>query len=213
MKDKHKIDELDELETAGELEAGEAMPDAEEMGFVDERPSSLNRYTIILVGLCLLGVVGVFLFGQKQKAAPPDQKQQAEVAKLDNNLSRLMTQKGEAKKAIKNTEEMISLFHQYPTNQQLGRDELQRNPFIRDENASPEAPAAAPEKGPDLAALQKSAAGLKLQSVLRGATSNQCLINGEVYQEGQEIKEFKVKSIQEHGVVLTAAEHDFVLKM
>ncbi len=83
--------------------------------------------------------------------------------------------------------------------------ELAANPF-RVGSAVP-APASA-----DRLTLLKAVDLLQLQSIVRGDTAENCLINGTLYHEGQQVNEFTVDTINEQSVIVRCGDYRFELK-
>ena len=160
-----------------------------------------------------------YLFHLKQKPQKASAQQQEDEAKVDKAFSKLLNEKEKEKsrKVFEDTEEMVQAFYEYPTKQQVALKELQRNPFssmlAKDDKAT-DVDDAKERREKLKAELSKRAGELQLQSVLQGPRGFQCLINGEVYGEGEKIAGiFVIKSISEGGVVLAAEDMNFTLQM
>lgn len=179
----------------------------------DETESSsktLNRTTLILFGVCIVAVIAIFLVSRGQKPQPVSDEEKAKTAALDQALAKLTSQNKSAKSQAIDAGNMVEVFYNYPTSTQVAANELQRNPFLRNEDA-PDDVVVVVEKddGPNLDALQKRLGELKLQS-LGGSI---CLINNNVLTEGDIVNDFMIKKIENNQVILTANNHDFVLKL
>jgi len=179
---------------------------------------ALNRGTIVLLASCFLGVGGIFLVGRFQGTQTTSATDKEVEVRVDTALAKLVKEKKPtpAKEVFGDTEEMVQAFYEYPAKQQVSVDELQRNPFSRalakDEGAGSVDDAL--KRMENLRKeLTKKLQALKLQSVLQGAGVAQCLINGEVYGEGEIVDIFKVKTIKSEQVLLLANDMEFVLKM
>ena len=171
---------------------------------------SLNRTTIGLFSICIIAVVAIFLISRGQKPEPISEEEKAKSAALDMALAKLTSQAKEQTPQSLDAENMVEVFYNYPTNTQVSADELQRNPFMRDEDAPDETVVVVEKnKGPDLDALQKKLKELHLQSL--GGTI--CLINNNVLTEGDKVSDFVIKKIEDNQVILTAENIDFSLKL
>jgi len=116
---------------------------------------------------------------------------------------------------FQNTGDLVQTFYEYPSNQQVALEELQKNPFSLVENEGED-----DQETSKLAKiklekeLQKKAQAMELQSVVHGPNGFKCLINGEIFGTGQQIEDtFSVKSIDTESVVLTASGMEFILQM
>ena len=160
------------------------------------------------------------MFHLKQKPQKASAQQQEVEAKLDKALTKLVDKKEQDKsrKLFEDTEEMVQAFYEYPTKQQVALKELQRNPFssmlAKDDEAT-DVDDAKERREKLRAELTKKVGELQLQSVLQGPRGAQCLINGNVYGEGEKVANtsFVIKSISGGKVVLVAHEMDFALQM
>jgi len=192
---------------------------AEESYSLEGGKKRLNRGAIIFMASCVICVGGFYLFHLKQKPQNASAQQQEDEANVDKAFSKLLNEKEKEKsrKVFEDTEEMVQAFYEYPTKQQVALKELQRNPFssmlAKDDKAT-DVDDAKERREKLHAELTKKVGGLQLQSVLQGPRGFQCLINGEVYGEGEKIADtFVIKSISEGRVVLVAQEMDFTLQM
>jgi len=194
-----------------------AAAEAAEASYALPHKSKINRGALILLASCVLGIGGIYLFGLKQKAPPP-KKSEVE-SKLDAALAKLVDEKKqqEAQKLFRDTQEMVKAFYEYPTKQQVSLEELQRDPFSRllskDNQGNDEAEAL--KRREQLRKdLEKKLSALKLQSVVQSARGAQCLINGEIYEVGNQVAEtFEVRAIAPSGVTLAASDMEFALAM
>ncbi len=181
--------------------------------------SSLQKATLLLFLACAMGVGAMFIFGKVKKPAPPKQETKAVEDRVDEALKKLVgkDQQNKAAEMFKNTEEMVKVFYDYPTNQQVGVDDLKRDPFERQQTQAKNTP---PGESPDAVVaklreeLNGKLAGLRLQSILHQTNGkSRCLINGQIYSEGQKVETFEVRQITEGRVVLMAENMEFVLQM
>jgi len=177
----------------------------------------VNRGTLFLLATCMLGVGAVYTLRHRPTLVSAEQEQVE--ARLDNALQKLVNknEQEKAKKVFKDTEEMVQAFYDYPAKQQVAVDELQRDPFswllAKDEDATDTDDAL--ERQEQLRKeLTKVVEKMQLQSVLQGARGAQCLIDGEVFAQGDTIAErFRVAKISRESVLLTASELQFTLMM
>jgi len=163
-------------------------------------------------------MLGVFFFGKHIKPAPPAEHEIAAEARLDSHLARLNALSQKDIREVRDTEEMVQAFYDYPANQQVQPDDLKKNPFEMElaekVEVNDEQVALARTRAQQLQELEKKKATLTLQSVLRRPDGSRCLINGEVFSEGQRLLDtFTIKSIQDKKVILLARDHEFELPL
>jgi hypothetical protein len=186
---------------------------AEQAYSLGENKSS-NRNTMLLLGICLSGIVVVYLLGMRQNIAEPTAEQKAAEAQIDAVLGKLV-QKDPALGLLNDTENMVKTFYEYPSNQQVALQDLKKNPFSR--LAEAKATAQAPEtktRAQIEKELEVKLADLELQSVVQSSHGAKCLINGEVYGKGQVVADiFRISNINVNSVVVVAEEFEFVLRM
>ena len=202
-----------EEETASDFQSWEqasgselASAEAAEEEYAGPKKNFLNRGALIFVASCLAGVGAIYLLKTAE-------------AEVDATLKRLMDPDEQAKsrELFNNTDEMVRVFYDYPTKQQVAVNDLQRDPFSRllaeDEEANDEEEARQRREKLRKELVKKSE-GLELQSVMKGLRSTQCMISGEVYREGDKVQDtFEVKAINNDHVVLLASGMTFIVKM
>ncbi|MCK5270579.1 MAG: hypothetical protein KAJ46_07330 [Sedimentisphaerales bacterium] len=178
---------------------------------------SHNHTAMILLGVCILSMLGVYLFGLRQKPQEASEEEKAVEAQVDTALANLVSadRKAQAEKLFRDTENMVKAFYDYPSKQQVAADDLNKNPFYC---FGTEADNKDDDKNKTRAQLEKElrrkVALLELQSVLQSTSGAKCLINGEIFATGQKVIDtFNIRSISPDSVVLTAGEHEFVLQM
>lgn len=173
---------------------------------------SRNNTAMMLLGACVLGMFGVFMFSRHQKPPEVTVEEKAAEAQVDTALAKLveMNENDKSKDLFKNVDTMVQTFYDYPSNQQVAADDLQKNPFSRyiiDADAGQGSSKARAELEKE---LRKKFNQLKLQTV----AGSKCVISNEVVGEGQEVADtFLVKTISTDSVVLIAEDIEFVLQM
>ena len=178
-----------------------------------------NHTAMILLGICILSMVGVYMIGLRQRPQEATEEEKAVAAQVDTALAKLVDvdHKIKAQKLFKDTENMVTAFYDYPSKQQVPPDYLNKNPFCRFIPEEPGAPE--DDQAKTLAQLRKEldrkASLLDLQSVFYNQTNgSKCLINGKIFAEGQRVEEvFDVKTIKTDRVVLIASDIEYVLQM
>jgi hypothetical protein len=179
---------------------------------------SHNHTAMILLGVCILSMLGVYLFGLRQKPQEASAEEKAIEAQVDTALAKLVSadRKAQAEKLFKDTENMVQAFYEYPAKQQVAADDLNKNPFycFGTEADNKDADDKNKTKAQLEKELRRKVALLELQSVLQSTGGSKCLINGEIFATGQKVIDtFNIQSISPDSVVLMAGEHEFVLQM
>jgi len=179
---------------------------------------SRNHTAMILLGTCMISMLAVYLFGLSQKPSEASAQEQAAEQQVTTALAKLVheTENANARNLFNDTDEMVQAFYEYPSSQQVALNELRKNPFSRfSERGSNDAgddeakPRIVREKELNRKLLQ-----LELQSILHGTAGARCLINGEIFSNGQQVLDsFRIKDINVDTVILAADDLEFVLQM
>ncbi|MCP4709842.1 MAG: hypothetical protein GY869_14560 [Planctomycetes bacterium] len=214
-------------ETASDFQSWEqasgselASAEAAEEEYAGPKKNFLNRGTLLIVASCLAGVGAIYLFSLRNQPKEVSAEMQTAEAEVDAQLQRLMDPGGrkKAQEMFKQTDEMVRVFYDYPTKQQVAVNDLQRDPFSRllaeDKEANDEEEAR--QRLEKLRKeLSKLSGELELQSVLKGLRSSQCMIDGDVYRVGDMVQgTFEVKEITDNQqVIMSASGMTFTIKM
>ncbi|MBN1846390.1 MAG: hypothetical protein JW810_11945 [Sedimentisphaerales bacterium] len=202
--------------TDSELAAAEA---AEQSYSLPKDHKRFNRSAMIFMASCLIGVGTIYLFSLRQKPKQASAQQVEMEAKVDQALAKLVDQNQQKKsrELFEDTEEMVQAFYEYPTKQQVKLQELQRDPFSRlwaREEAAVSVDDAAERQEKLRQELTRKAEAMKLQSILLGPNTSRCLIDGQIYCEGDTVlSTFTIKSITQDQVILLSQEMEFRLQM
>ncbi|MBN1764704.1 MAG: hypothetical protein JW860_05555 [Sedimentisphaerales bacterium] len=177
-----------------------------------------NHTAMILLAFCVLSMIGVYFLGISQKPKEATEEQKTVEAQVDTALTKLMdmAQEGKTKKLFNDTGKMVESFYDYPINQQVSVNDLQKNPF----SFMSEVPVGevVEDNSQSLAQMERAISRelqlLELQSVIQSPSGAKCLINGEVYSEGQSLNNvFIIDTIKANRVILLANENSYVLEM
>jgi len=194
---------------------GFAEGESAEVAYIPE--TQRNHTAMILLGICVLCMLGVYMFGLRQRPQEATAQEKALEAEVDTYLAKLVhIENGPPQKIFKDTENMVQAFYEYPSKQQVAADDLKKNPFYRylqeavDDNAEKQARNLTQQQKE----LKRQASLLQLQSVLQGGAGPKCLIDGHIYSLGQTIQNtFNIKAINKENVILMAGDLEFVLEM
>ena len=190
-------------------------PSANSDIYIPESDSNPNHASMILLGICVAAMVAVYLFGAKQRPREASPEQLAAEVQIDIALAKLVGASGKGKDAnpLKNTEQMVQAFYEYPGRQQVLLDDLKKNPFSMLALAAARVDDKQDQEELETE-LKNKMSKMKLQSVVTMVSGNKCLIDGEVYSQGQVINDcYKIESINVDNVVLSSNDFKFVLEM
>lgn len=120
---------------------------------------------------------------------------------------------------FRDTEDVIALFGDDPTKNQVELENVKKNPFelivMRKETKDSTAQAVAAidkVKAKRLEELKKELATFKLQSIMSGKVAL-AVIDGKVVREGESVGSFQITSISPYGVRLAAEGNLYTLSM
>lgn len=187
-----------------------------EQTYGSEKNSRVQKSTVMLMVACVLGVGGIYFFGAHNKSESGPVIDEEVEAKVDVALAKFQNNTAKSgKNILKDSEAMVKTFYEYSVKQQVGLDDLQRDPFARAaENKGPVVESDDAKQARIRRLLNEKLIDVKLQSILQGPNGGRCLVNGEVYGQGQIVRNvFTVKEITSDQVVLEAKGLTFTLKM
>ncbi|MBN1436629.1 MAG: general secretion pathway protein GspB [Sedimentisphaerales bacterium] len=185
------------------------------------RGQTANRNTAILLIACCAAVAAVYFIGLHHRPDTDEVAQQTLNAQLDMALNQLLESQNQqvGPDGVTDNQRLMQAFYEYPGSQQILLHELHNNPFrslipvvTRDEVAEQER--AADRRISRIRELTNLFQRLQLEGILVSPTGPQCMINGEVFNEGDAvIDEFEIQQITPQQVILTAEQTEFLLQM
>ena len=162
---------------------------------------SSSRNTYLLLGVCLLAIVGVWFAGFHQKSAEQESKDDP-AQKLDLVLAKLV--------GIKNTndsQELVEAFYELPGGKQVKLEELNKNPFMLEQKTQESVESPVVKQVERQKVLTAEIESLKLGTIMKRPGADLCLINGLIYKVGDKVTEsFEVKEIKVDTVILEAED-------
>lgn len=193
---------------------------------VTEEKQPVSKSTLVMFFILVVGAAGFYYM--YRKAGPSSAK--ASVSKEsveanqtittflsggDSNIKSMLS-------LLKTTEKRVQQFLTYPNTKQIPLSDLRTNPFRQ----FAEAPTVA---GPDAGALSEAAEkkrreeerqailravqSLQLQSIMFSPDRSVCMINSNMYREGQSIDNFTVEKISPTSIVVKNGQYRFELRM
>ena len=165
------------------------------------------------MGACVLAVLMMFVFGLKNKPTESSAQDIEAETKIDQMLLKLGDQVGteNPEGLIAKSSDMVKMFYDYSSKQQVTLKDLKQNPFERGSGSTM-------NPGDNSHAMKVSLTeklkSLKLQSVMMGPNGGFCNISGQMYSVGKKVVDtFEVKAVGDDNVTLTSAGFEFILKM
>ncbi|MCH9023257.1 MAG: hypothetical protein IID32_10925 [Planctomycetes bacterium] len=177
------------------------------------KKSLFNKNGLFFMGACVLAVLMMYVFGMKNKPKESSAQDIEVETKIDEMLEKLggQARQKETKELFGDSSDMVQLFYEYPSKQQVTLKELSRNPFERISS-----PKADPVDHSEVlkASLTEKLKSLKLRSVMMGPNGGICNISGRMYSVGKKVVDtFEIKAVGSDNVTLTSSGFEFILQM
>ena len=180
---------------------------AQEYLTVASRGKRVRKTTFLLLALFTMGLVSILLMIKKTSPASAGAAEttdsQTQIEKAIEHLTGIKTQ------VFNRMDEIINKFYEFSDVQQVGVEQLSRNPFMHDSSwgslrktADPTESDADAERLLREQRLKKQAKELRLLSIMHSAQGDCCMINDRILYEGDTINNFKITDIQDNSVTL-----------
>lgn len=214
---KQQNNELPENENTGQTEENTEKQD--EKTLVSSSSESVKKSTYLL---CILFIVGIgVLFYMIRESSPQkakgsvsseDEKRQA---RINQAIERFTGAKTEMSNGI---DKVVNEFNQLETTQQVGVNGLKKNPFITDSSSGNNDSEDRQQGTFNSQALKEQkirqqASQLLLSSIMEGGDEKDCIINDEIYREGDKVQGFEIAEIGGEYVVLLRDGVEIVLHL
>ncbi len=174
----------------------------------------LRQSTIALVLLFAVGAGGVWFMIKKTSPAAANAAPAQDSTQLEAALAQINTVQAEIDSEMNS---VVNRFNHFNDVEQIGVDELKKNPFELETGIVPDesvADALEKNKQKELEAVAQQKAGqLELWSITSTPKGNCCMINNKLLYIGDEISGLTVKSINKKTVVLDYSGISIELKM
>jgi hypothetical protein len=207
--------EIDDTQSGDGSELSDVLS-GDETSFVTEQKKPMDRTTVLVFGVLLLGAAGYYMMyartGPQAATAATAESEQADQT-INQFLSSGEQHAREMRKLRETTDKVVAQFQgAAPT--QVPVAELQANPFkySQENDEASNAAAAQKKREEERVAAVAAAQTLQLQTILSGAKKT-CMINNQMYTEGQTVSGFTVEVINADGVVVKSGSYRFKLKM
>jgi hypothetical protein len=211
----------EEQETSGGEEFNESIGSDEGVVVANET-KPLNKSTLVMFLILVVGAGSVYFMYRKTgpKTASAASAETAEARKtISNFLSSGDASFKSMESRLKNTEKIVQQSMTYPSATQVPLTDLQTNPFraqpaedAPDTTALSEA-AQKKKQEEDRLAAKKAAEALMLQSVIASGTRKACMINSQLYREGETVGDFVIEKISPSSVLVKNGVYRFELRI
>ena len=210
---------LSYLKDGNQLPASADMPDGDQAASSTEdyltvsgHSQKVRRGTMVLVVLFAIGAVGVWLMVKKITPAEANAEPSQNQAQLETALAQLDSMQAEIDSQMNS---VAGRFYQFNNVDQVGVEELKKNPFIRGEMGGGSGSSGTGDQR--LEQIQQEAQiiamSLELWSITATPKGICCMIDDKVLYQGDTYRNMTVKSITEKIVTLEYKGTDVELKM
>lgn len=186
------------------------------------RKMQVGRGTILLIALAAAGLGGTWFMYQRSGPRRADAETVAKAKAADQTIHSFLNDGAANRKLMEqllhNTQKVVRRFMNYPLASQVPLRDLKSNPFERPAvAATPQQDVSRVQQQQEQearrSALIKSAQAMKLQSIIHSEHMQACMIDNNLYKQGQKIGDFTVASIQPNAVILQCDAYRFELTM
>lgn len=185
---------------------------AQEYLTVSGQKQKIRQSTMILVVLFAIAALGVWFMVKKATPATVNAAPSQDQVQLEAALAQLSTMQNEVDTQMNS---VAGRFYQFHNVDQVGVDELKKNPFKREMDYSPASGSS--NQSQQLAQIRQEAEvismGLELWSITATPKGACCMIDDKVLYEGDTYKGMTVKSITDKTVTLEYKGIPIELKM
>ena len=210
---------LSYLKDGNSVPASSDMPDGDQAASrtedyltVSGQNQKVRRSTIILVALFAVGALGIWLMVKKTTPATANAEPSQNQVQLETALAQLDSMQAEMDAKMNS---VAGRFYQFNNVDQVGVEELKKNPFIRKEmDSSPNSSGTGVQQQAQIRQeAQVIEMGMELWSITATPKGMCCMIDDKVLYQGDTYRNMTVKSITGKVVTLDYKGIDIELKM
>lgn len=210
---------LSYLKDGNQLPASSDMPDSDQAASstedyltVSNNSQKVRQSTMAVAVLFAIGALGLWLMVKKTTPAAANAEPSQDQVQLETALAQLDSMKAEMDSQMSS---VSGRFYQFNNVDQVGVEELKKNPFIRGEMGEGSGSSGAGDQR--LEQIQQEAQiiamSLELWSITATPKGICCMIDDKVLYQGDTYRNMTVKSITEKIVTLEYKGTDVELKM
>ena len=210
---------LSYLKDGNQLPASADMPDGDQAASSTEdyltvsgNSQKVRRSTMIVAIVFAVGALGIWLMVKKTTPATANAEPSQNQVQLETALAQLDSMKAEMDSQM---DSVSGRFYQFNNVDQVGVEELKKNPFIRGQfDRDPDSSGSGNQ---NMAQIQQEAETIKIGMELWSITATPkgmcCMIDDKVLYQGDTYRSMTVKSITAKVVTLEYKETHVELKM
>lgn len=208
---------LSYLKDENQLPASSDMPDADQAATSTEdyltvsgNSEKLRRSTMMVVIIFAVGALGLWLMVKKTTPAAASAEPSQNQVQLEAALAQLDSMQAEMDSQMNS---VAGRFYQFNNVDQVGVDELKKNPFIRKDVDSVSSSTGSQQIEQIQQEAQVISMGMELWSITATPKGMCCMIDDKVLYQGDAYRNMTVKSITEKTVTLEYKGSNVELKM
>lgn len=213
-------DNIDGVETSDEQigsDLAQTLGGGEGDFIYEAEPKQSNRTAALLLLLVLVAGAGAY-FMYFRKGPAPAAAAPAGAATADQTITQFLNSGSQnikqMQEMLRNTEGIVQQFRSYPGMRQVPLSQLQTNPFRFGNPADNAAgPPVANSREQERNQAIKAVRQLVLRSIMHSGTHRACMINDQLYMEGQQVDQFTIERITPDSVIVRTGVYRFELKM
>ena len=199
-----------ELPASSEMSGGDESANNTDYLTVSDNNQKLRRSTLILVVLFAVGGLGLWLMVKKTTPATANAQTNENQVQLETALDQLDSMQAEMDSQMNS---VAGRFYQFNNVNQVGVDELKKNPFIRKQFSSESGDGGTRQSEQSRQEAQVIAMGMELWSITATPKGLCCMIDDKVLYQGDAYRNMTVKTIGQKTVTLEYNGIDIELKM
>ncbi|MHC4288713.1 MAG: hypothetical protein ACYSOF_09010 [Planctomycetota bacterium] len=199
-----------ELPASSEMSGGDESANSTDYLTVSDNNQKLRRSTLILVILFAVGGLGLWLMVKKTTPATANAQTNENQVQLETALAQLDSMQAEMDSQMNS---VAGRFYQFNNVNQVGVDELKKNPFIRKQFSSESGGGRTQQSEQSRQEAQVIAMGMELWSITAAPKGLCCMIDDKVLYQGDTYRNMTVKAIAKKTVTLEYNGIDIELKM
>ena len=199
-----------ELPASSEMSGGDESANNTDYLTVSDNNQKLRRSTLILVVLFGVGGLGLWLMVKKTTPATANAQPSENQVQLEAALAQLDSMQAEMDSQMNS---VAGRFYQFNNVNQVGVDELKKNPFIRKQFSSESGDGGTRQSEQSRQEAQVIAMGMELWSITATPKGLCCMIDDKVLYQGDTYRNMTVKTIGQKTVTLEYNGIDIELKM
>ena len=195
---------------------GKPSAESQEQGYIAvvAQEKNVRKTTYILAIMFCIGLLCLWFMAKK---STPKQAAADTISPEEAQIEQVIARFGGTRSDIlSSTDEIVRKFHEFSDVEQVGVDELVKNPFKHDlflddlsgsDNYDWESDEA------EAMRQEQMARGMQLLSIMKSETGSCCMIDDKLLYEGDSIKGFKVCQIDDNFVRLASEGTEVILKL